>query len=528
MPKGDSRFFAVLAAAFAAMGCRSVPDDCPTCGTIVVAAVGEPERLLPPLVWESVGRDISDLVFDRLAVLEGGHAPTDPAGYRPSLAVRWEPVDSLAWRFILRRGARWHDGRPVAPDDVVFSIAAWQESVLDAPGRSALDGVVAIAESDSTVVVRFPRAYPEQLYDATWHVRVLPRHVWDTLSRSAWAADTSTARLVGSGPFRVVRRDRGQSLILERVAKVTGRARRVVWRFTDNPEAAANLVLGHEADVLETVFDPSRLPQFERDTSFALYAYPSAVYGYLGFQMASGADALGDPLVRLGLALVIDREHLATVVLGPGAVVPDGPLSRMLWLWEDRAPLPADTVSAGRLLDSAGWVRGRDRVRRRAGRPLAVDILVPATSTTRRSLAIAIQERWTRLGVKASVSAVDFPVFQERLGQGKFDSYVGAWLDEPSPRGLVEQWTAAGWDRQNYGRYNSPAFDSALAAVLASVIPAEARARWREAMAILERDRPAVFLYTPTNTAVVARRIGNVTIDPYSWARTLPEWTVTP
>jgi ABC-type transport system substrate-binding protein len=200
----------------------------------------------------------------------------------------------------------------------------------------------------------------------------------------------------------------------------------------------------------------------------------------------------------------------------------------MLWLWEDHQPRPADTAAAGRLLDGAGWARGTDGVRRWAGRALTIDILVPATSTTRRSLAVAVQERWTRLGIRASVSAVDFPVFQERLGQGRFDAYVGAWLDEPSPRGLEEQWTRTGWNRQNYGRYDSPAFDSAFAAVMASPTPGEARASWRQALAILDHDRPAVFLYSPTNTAVVARRIGNVTVDPYSWARTLPEWTVTP
>jgi hypothetical protein len=53
------------------------------------------------------------------------------------------------------------------------------------------------------------------------------------------------------------------------------------------------------------------------------------------------------------------------------------------------------------------------------------------------------------VGVEATVTAVDFPVFQQRLARGRFDSYIGAWLDEPSPRSLADQWTRAGWSALN-------------------------------------------------------------------------------
>ena len=47
-------------------------------------------------------------------------------------------------------------------------------------------------------------------------------------------------------------------------------------------------------------------------------------------------------------------------------------------------------------------------------------------------------------------------------------------------------------------------------------------------MDTLNADAPAIFLYAPSNTAVVSRRIGNVRIDPYSWANLLREWTAAP
>jgi hypothetical protein len=47
-------------------------------------------------------------------------------------------------------------------------------------------------------------------------------------------------------------------------------------------------------------------------------------------------------------------------------------------------------------------------------------------------------------------------------------------------------------------------------------------------MDTLNADAPAIFLYAPSNKAVVSRRIGNVRIDPYSWASGLREWTAGP
>jgi hypothetical protein len=46
-------------------------------------------------------------------------------------------------------------------------------------------------------------------------------------------------------------------------------------------------------------------------------------------------------------------------------------------------------------------------------------------------------------------------------------------------------------------------------------------------MDTLNADVAAIFLYAPVNVAVVADRIENVEIDPYSWARGLRQWRAT-
>jgi ABC-type transport system substrate-binding protein len=133
---------------------------------------------------------------------------------------------------------------------------------------------------------------------------------------------------------------------------------------------------------------------------------------------------------------------------------------------------------------------------------------------------------WRAVGARVTVTTVDFPVFQERLREGKFDCYIGAWLDEPSPRGLADQWTRAGWRGLNYGHYANPRFDLLFHQAAATAEPEAARRLYRRAMDVLNADAPAIFLYSPTNKAAVSTRLNGVEIDPYSWLSGLPAWRV--
>lgn len=516
-------------------GCGPRANHCSDCGsTAVVAATGEPNSLLPPLIYESVGRDISDLIFERLADLEAGRSPLDTTAFVPRLASRWERLDSLTWRFHLREGGRWQDGVPITAEDVRFSFEAFADSVLDAPARPYLAHRVNVdVEDPRTVRIRFAEGSPEQLYDATFHVRIIPAHLWAGVPRDAWGADTSAGRLVGSGPYRLREWHRGQYAVLE-ADTITPRKPhigRLIWRFAGNADAALNLVLSGEADLLESVGAPQNARRFEHDTLFELRSYPAAMYGFLAFRLADDQGMphrlFGRREVRRALSTGVDRSTVARALFGKDSQAPSGPMSGLLWInTPEIAVLPYDTTAAAHQLEVAGWVRGADGWRTRRGQMLAFNILVPSSSGTRRQAALMLQEGWRRLGAKISVTAVDFPVFQERVRQGKFDSYIGAYLDQPSARGLADGWTRAGWGGLNSGRYGNPVFDSLLGLAGRTPGPDLARSLYREALDTLNADAPAIFLYAPTSVAAIRRRLHGVRLNPYSWISDIPEWRV--
>lgn len=520
-----------IALSLLAGACGRGEQRCADCDMVRIAAVREPASILPPLVFETVGRDIGDRVYERLASFQASGATIDPTSYRPALAASWERVDSLTWRFHLRPGAVWHDGVPVTASDVAFSFAAYADSTLETAAASALAGVTAEAIDSATVLVHFPGYSPEQLYDATWHVRILPKHIWSGMPPSAWPSDTSIAHLVGSGPYRVASWERGTSVVLDADPswQPAPAIKRLVWRFTPDPDAALNLVLAREAELLEQAGAPAQAARASADTAVRVMPYPSAVYGFAAFKV-NGSKGKGDPrfsdrAVRRALVLAVDRATLAHAVFGENAAVPEGPVSRLQWIaGEGIRTLPFDTAAAAALLDSAGWRRDAGGVRKHGATRLSFGLLVPSTSSSRKLLAQALQESWRKLGADVTIDAVDFPVFQQRLVEGKFDVYIGAYLDEPSPRGIVDQWTRAGWGALNYGHYANAVVDSLIGVALMSSQLGIARTRWHEVLDSMNMDAPAVFLYTPEQSAVASRRITGITIDPWSWLEGVERW----
>jgi peptide/nickel transport system substrate-binding protein len=524
-------YAAVVLITLLAAGCGG-GNDCPRCDTVVIAATGEPEALLPPLVVETVGRDISDQMYERLADLKPDGSTIDPSAYAPRLAQSWERIDSLTWKFTLRSGAKWQDGQPVTANDVVFSFNAFADTTLGTPAGEALSHIRAEAPDDKTVLLHFDKPYGEQLYDATWHVRIIPAHVWSGVPVAQWATDTLLAHQVGSGPYRIAGWVRGQALTLlaDTVGGKRARIGTAVWRFADNPDAALSLVLSGEADLMEAAGSPERVERVEKDTALNAVRYPAAAVGYLGYRLGPGKSSavLGNRAVRRALGMAVDRPALATAGYGPGTIAPPGPMSKLIWIWDDNIKtLPYDTAAAAKAFDAEGWKRGADGVRKKGSQTLGFDILVPSTSAGRRRLAEGLQEQWRLAGAAVTITAVDFPVFQERLGKGNFESFIGAWLDEPSPRGLADFWTTAGIGGFNYGRYSNPAFDKLVSTALAAPTVAEARGAWRSAMDTLNADAPAIFLYTPVNVAAASKRVQGLTIDPFSWLSGLQSATLT-
>ncbi len=230
------------------------------CGTVVVVSTAEAETLFPPNMNSGIEYGLGDLLFVKLADVGPGLNTLGDSGFVPALAQSWTFTDPLTIRFSLHREARWHDGAPVTADDVAFTFDVYRDSSVAAPAGPRLNQIASVTAADAhTVVFRFHRTYPEQLFDAIFWMRMLPRHVLDSVPRDRLAAHPFGRQPVGSGPYRFVRWRAAE--FVELAADSTyflGRpgVPRVLWRFATGSQAALNQLLAGEADALNYIGGP--------------------------------------------------------------------------------------------------------------------------------------------------------------------------------------------------------------------------------------------------------------------------------
>jgi peptide/nickel transport system substrate-binding protein len=507
-------------------------------GTIVIVVGAEATAPVPTVGGDKANMDVADLLYLRLLRLGPDLVTAGDAGFVPELARSWSRRDSLTLVLALDPGARWHDGRPVTARDVLFGAERARNPAIDVQRALLLRHVASVEAEDSlTVVVRFTHSYNEQVYDVGWHIPVLPAHLLDTIPPDRVPGSAYVQAPVGNGPYRWVRREPGRQVVLE--ADTTfflGRPRieRVVMLLARDPEAQVNLLLAGTADVFEAPNPITGVPRLQARSTLRIVPVPTFGVGYLLFNHRAYGDTtrphpvLADPDVRRAIAMSLDRDALVRTAYGSYAAVAEGPVPMLMWIRDPGTrAVEYDPARAAELLRARGWRDSdHDGILDRDGSPLTLRLNYPGTSAPRVQLAPLVQEQLRRVGIRVELVRLDGPVWLERRNRREFDIDFSFAAMNPSPAGLVQSWSCAGRSGTNVGSYCNPAVDSLIEVAIAS--REDARERWREVIATINRDTPAVFLFAPANAVALHTRFTNVTIRPEAPWSALWQWAVQP
>jgi peptide/nickel transport system substrate-binding protein len=507
-------------------------------GTMVVAVPAEPAVLLPALQSMIIEREVTDLLFDRLAEIGNELNSIGDKGFKPQLAARWEwAPDSLSIVFHLDPHARWHDGQPVRASDVRYSLNLMKDPTFGSPSASLITNIDSISVRDSlTAVAYFKRHTPEQFYDLAYQVSIVPEHILGNTPPAQLKTAEVARRGIGSGRFRLARFESGQ--LLELVADTVnyrGRPKldRIVFSKSPDFNAAVTRFLSGDADFFEQL-RAEHITKLASDTARHAVAYPSLQYAYLAFNLVDPKHPsqphpiFGDRAVRRALTMAVDRRSMLHNVFGAAGNPSYGPFPRSLSVADTTLPqLPYDTLKARALLDSAGWTAGPDGVRAKNGQRLEFSIATPSSSAIRKQYSVLLQDAFKRVGAVAKIDETDMAGFMEKLQGRTFDMEIQGYGTDPAPSGLRQSWSSAaiGKDGANYTSYMNPTVDALLDSVTYSFDPARTRSYARRAFETIIEDAPGIWLYEPPTVFGISNRIHttNLRADEY-WAGMADWW----
>jgi peptide/nickel transport system substrate-binding protein len=522
----------LVAAVLASFACTAVVAEVPDYGGAYVEGLaGFPQALNPVLANDDASRAVNALVFSGLTKVDASGQPA------PDLAQSWDiSPDGKTYTFVIREGARWHDGAPVSADDAVFTFKLIQDSLYPGPAvRQDLGAFwrdVAVEKlDDRRIKLALQRDSFAPFIEYT-SLGLLPAHLLDGVSPEDLPSHRFNVQPIGTGPFRVtdVQTDR---VTLEAAPGYYGPRpylSRIMFRIYPNYKTILTALEREEVEGVPMV-DPQDAPRVSSHKRTVLYDAPQASLTILFFNLHT--PALADRAVRHAVAYALERQRLIDVARSGHARRADSPVLPGSWAYApDVRRDDFDPAKARAILDEAGWKPdGADgSVRVKDGQRLRL-VLLTNDRRERVQVAEAIQHQLADVGFEVEVQATGAGgLVQDFLLPRRFELALYSWDFngfDPDPYALWHSSQLAPQGLNVSGFANRKA-DELLERGRRTTDRAERTKLYHEFQQVFTDELPSLPLYSPTYEFALSAKIKGVkpgiVASPADRFRNVVEW----
>lgn len=479
----------------------------------------------PQVVYEFSGVMIADNLYETLVRFEGNDLST----LRPGLAESWKVERGTSdWilTFKLRKGSRFSTGREVTAKDVVFSFE--RALALKGPGSFLFTEIAQLkpgatkALDPYTVEVRIPKTASPQSFLSiltfTLGGIVDSEEAQKNAKGNDYGKDFLTNNSAGSGPYRLVRWDRGNQVILEAnpYARIKPKVQRVVLRYIQEPAVLRTALESGEIDIAEGL-TPEGLRAIANNPRFKVVRAETLRLQYLGMNMKPGSP-FANPKVREAVRYAVNQDELIQGLLQGNAVKIQTFIPKGLLGYNPIAPYTYDPARARKLLAEAGYPQGLEF-------ELLTSTGICGGGVPCPDVAAKLQADIARAGLKARIRAIANAEVLNIYRAQNHQMVLAGWSpDFPDPDGNATPW--ADYGARSLAWRNS--YNDEVAAKLARQAALEADPTKRKALykVLTEkvlREGPYVVLYQPALPIGLSAKVEGFVKNPMM---SVPLWQV--
>ncbi|MGJ7582060.1 ABC transporter substrate-binding protein [Variovorax sp. RHLX14] len=377
-----------------------------------------------------------NMVYNSLTVLDASLTP------QPSLAESFTTRDAKTWVFKLRSGVVFHDGKSLAPADVVFSLMRHKDAATASKAKvlaDQIDSVTASGPNEVTIVLSAPNADLPVIV-GTFHFHIVKEGTTDFTAG------------IGTGPYKLKEFKPGVRTVVVR--------NEAYWKpgkpYLDEIEfvgigdesARVNALLSGGMDLVASV-NPRAVERVKGTPGYSIFTTQSGQYSDLIMRKDTGPGTNND--FALAMKYMLDREQMKkTIALDYAVIANDQPIDPTnRFYFKDLPQRPFDLDKAKFHLQKSGF----------AGK---VPMVVSPAAMYSVETALLMQQSGQRIGLDIDVKRMP--------AEGYWSTH---WLNSPvgfgnvNPRPsadvLLTQFfkSDAAW---NESRYKSERFDQLLLA----------------------------------------------------------------
>ena len=475
-------------------------------------------------------------------------------GFEPMLAESWTiSPDHKTVRIKLRKGVLWHDftdpvtgkqwkNREVTAHDIKFFIDVVKNPAVDcAPLRvyyNDLEKINVINDHEFEVIWRKPYFMME---DMTLALQPLPRHLYHAYDGPFDAAkfndDHARNRmLVGCGPYRFERWEKGKRILLRRFDGYYGRKLGIMppletlaFDIIQHPNTRLQSLLSKDLDMDSLTPDQwvnrTSTPEFGPRGFLRKYTFPGFSYNYIGLNLKN--PVFQDKRVRQALSHLVERDKIRKDIFFDLAKPVSGPFPRESSAYDHSVlPYSFDPARARRLLAEAGWKDiDNDGILEKDGRKLTFTAVYPNTAVIYQKMLPVIREDMKKAGVRMDLLGIEWSVLVQRLENKQFDACVLGWSGslKPDPYQLWHSSQAAVQASSNHIGFVNAKADELIEKIRVCFDPAERNKLYHEFHRLIHDEEPYLFLFSSDSLTVIRTAYQGVREFPGGIA-TRPLW----
>jgi peptide/nickel transport system substrate-binding protein len=475
-------------------------------GTLNWVVNPAPTALVPLTTSAGGNTDIGPKIVEGLLTYDYDLKP------KPLLATAWTVSrDGLQYRFELRKGVKWHDGKDFTSADVAFSILTLKQ--VHPRGRSTLSNITEVRTPDPhTAIFVLNKPAPYLLTAlASAESPIVPKHLYEGTDI---ATNKYNREPVGTGPFMFKEFQQGNYAILDRNPNYWDKPKpyldRIVVRFIPDAVARAAALesgaidLGNSVIPLSDVERFQKLPNLTVDTTQWPY-WGNHQQAYFNME----TPILKNLEVRRALAMAVDVNAYNNVVWYGLGKVSASPIGVAQTSWHDPSikHQPYDLRAAEALLDTAGHRRGANGVR--------FKLRLLFNPFLERRTADFLRQSLARIGVDAEIESYDFATYTRKVyTERAFDITAESLLNLFDPTLGVQRvfWSKnfkIGLPFANTPNYSNPEVDRLLEAAADEPDAVKRRQQFVQFQQLVAADIPSIEFGANPNVTVAARKVRN-------------------
>ncbi|MBR4165357.1 MAG: ABC transporter substrate-binding protein [Lachnospiraceae bacterium] len=406
-------------------------------------------------------------------VFEGLYKPTSSGDFVPALATDCQVTDEgKTYTFTLREGVKFHNGKTMTADDVVYTFKSYAESSTDSNLKAALGAMADVKADGNKVTVTLTEANSDFMaYVASIHV--IPSDYTEQETKP-----------VGTGPFRYESRSVQESIVLVRNDDYYGtkaKVSKVTYKIYETGTALVTALAGGAVDIVAHMTE-QQVKGLSKD-----YTVLEGTMNLVQALYLNNAEGpLADVRVRQALCYAVDVQNMLDLTAGGHGTRVGSSIYPAFTKYFDASladAYPHDVAKAKDLLKQAGYENGFDLV-----------ITVPGNYTNHVDTAVVLASQLKEAGVNATVQEVEWNTWLKDVYQGrKYQATVVGFDASMLTAGAMLNRFVSG-SSKNISNFASAEYDALIAEASSITDDARRTECYRAAEKILSDEAANVYL----------------------------------